>query len=60
MEKKASQKLQKNAASCIEQVLEATPHKTAAIQLPITHHDKPSILDEADIRGTAREVRMNS
>ena len=28
----------KNAVRCIEQVLEATLHKTAAVQPPTTHH----------------------
>ena len=28
-----------NAASNIEQVLEATPHKTAAVRPPTTHHE---------------------
>ena len=36
---KAWQQLHKNVASCIEQVLEATPDKTAAVQLPTTHHE---------------------
>ena len=35
---KAWQQLHKNAASCIEQVLEATPHKTVAEEPPTTHH----------------------
>ena len=34
---KAWQQLDKNAESCIEQVLEATPHKTAAVRPPTTH-----------------------
>ena len=34
---KAWQQLQKKAASYIEQVLEATPHKTVAIRPPTTH-----------------------
>ena len=33
MEKKTCQQLHKNAASCTEQVLEATTHKTASIQV---------------------------
>ena len=33
------QQLHKNAASNIEQVLEATPHKAAAIRPPTTHHE---------------------
>ena len=36
---KAWRQLHKNAASNIEQVLEATPHKAAAIQPPTTHHE---------------------
>ena len=35
---KAGRQLHKNAASNIEQVLEATLHKTAAIRPPTTHH----------------------
>ena len=35
---KAWQQLHKNAECNIEQVLEAAPHKTAAVQLPTTHH----------------------
>ena len=34
---KAWRRLHKNAASNIEQVLEATPHKAAAIWPPTTH-----------------------
>ena len=36
---KAWRQLHKNAASNIEQVLEATPHKAAAVRLPTTHHE---------------------
>ena len=36
---KARQQLHKNAASNIEQVLEATPDKAAAIRPPTTHHE---------------------
>ena len=36
---KAWWQLHKNAGSCIEQVLEATPHKTAVVRLPATHHE---------------------
>ena len=36
---KAWRQLHKNAASNIEQVLEATPHKEAAVQPPATHHE---------------------
>ena len=34
----ARRQLHKNAASNIEQVLAATPHKAPTIQLPTTHH----------------------
>ena len=36
---KAWRQLHKNAASNIEQVLEATPHKAAAIRPPTTYHE---------------------
>ena len=36
---KAWQQLHKNAASNIEQVMEAAPHKAAAVWLPTTHHE---------------------
>ena len=36
-EEKAWQQLHKNAASNIEQILEATPDKVAAIRPPTTH-----------------------
>ena len=36
---KAWQQQQKNAASNIEQVMGAEPHKAAAVQLPTTHHE---------------------
>ena len=39
MLKKGWQQLHKNAASNIEQVLEATPDKAAAIRPPTTHHE---------------------
>ena len=39
MEKnKAWRPWNKNVMSCIEKVLEATPHKTAAVRPPTTHH----------------------
>ena len=50
---KAWRELHKNAASNIEQVLEAASHKAAAVRPPTTHH-------EPDMRGTAGEVRTNS
>ena len=36
---KAWWQLYKNAASCFEQVLEATLHKTTAARPPTTHHE---------------------
>ena len=36
---KTWQQLQKNAASVVEQVLEAAPHKAAAVRPPTTHHE---------------------
>ena len=36
---KAWRKLHKNAACNIEQVLEAAPHKAAAVRPPTTHHE---------------------
>ena len=39
IEKKASRQLHKNAASNIDQVLEATPHKAAALRPPPHHHE---------------------
>ena len=39
MEKKAWRQVHENAASCIEQVLEAAPHKTAAVRSPTTCHE---------------------
>ena len=39
MEKKAWRQLHRNAAGNIENVLEAIPHKEAAVRPPITHHE---------------------
>ena len=36
---KARQLLHKNAASNIEQVLEATPHKAPTLRPPTSHHE---------------------
>ena len=54
---KAWRQLHKEAASNIEQVLEATLHKAAAVQPLTTHLEK---LDRPDIRDTAGEVGPNS
>ena len=43
---KVWQKLHKNAASNIEQVQEATPHKAAAIRPPTTHHGNYPLLEK--------------
>ena len=39
MEKKLLRQVHKNAASNIEQVLEAAPHKAAAVRPLTTHHE---------------------
>ena len=36
---KAWRQLYKNAASNFEQILEATPHKAAAVRPPASHHE---------------------
>ena len=43
----------------MEQVLEATTHKAAAVRPPTTHH-KISKLDEPDIQETAGKVCTSS
>ena len=57
---KAWRQLHKNAMSNIEQVLEATSHKTAAIGPLTTHHKNYPKLDKSDMRDTAGEVGTNS
>ena len=47
MKKKLDGNYTRNAVSNIEQVLEATPHETAAVQPPPTHHKQLSKLDNA-------------
>ena len=39
MEKKARRQLHKNTVSNTEQVLEAAPHKAAAVRPPTTYHE---------------------
>ena len=56
MEKKLDGKLHKNAASYIEQVPEATPHKATAYSATYHPSRKLSKLDEPDMRDTAGEV----
>ena len=55
----ARRQLHKNAASNLEQVLEATPHKTLTVRPPAPYHDNYS-LDEPDMRDTAGESGTNS
>ena len=57
-EENTLQQLHKNAVNCIEQILEATHHKTA---VTVTYHlsGKLSKLDDPDMRDTAGEVRTN-
>ena len=59
-EEKAWRQLHKNDASCVEQVVEAATHKTAAVRPPTTHHEKLSKLDEPDMWDTTGEIRTNS
>ena len=52
---KARRQLHKNAASYIEQVLEATPHKASTPATCLLSR-KLSKLDEPDMQGTAGEA----
>ena len=47
----ARQQLHKNAASNIEQVLAATPHKTPTVRPPASYHE-PHMQDTAGEAGT--------
>ena len=49
-----------NTTSHIEQILQATSHKTAAVRPPTSHLQNPSKLDEQDMRETAGIVTTNS
>ena len=60
MEKKTWGQLHKNATRNIEQVLEAAPHKAAAVRPPTNPSQKLSKLNEPDMRDTAGEVGTNS
>ena len=53
--KKAWRQLHKNIANNIEQVLEAIPHKVAAVRPLPTHHE-----NYPDMRDTAGEVGTSS
>ena len=57
---KARRQLHKNAVSNIEQVLEAAPHKAAAVRPPTSHHEKLSKLDKPDMQDTAGEAGTSS
>ena len=58
---KARRQLHKNAASNIEQVLEATPHKAPTIRPPTSHKKiKLSKLDEPDMQDTTEEAGTSS
>ena len=56
----ARQQLHKNAASNLEQVLAATPHKTPTVRPPASLSRKLSELDEPDMQDTAGEAEMYS
>ena len=56
MEKKVWRQLYKNAASNIEQVLEAAPRKAAAVPPLATCHEN---LDKPDMQDTAGEIGNN-
>ena len=58
MERKLDCNCTKNAVSCIEQVLEATLHKAAAIWKPTTHLENHP--NKQDMWDTAGEVRVCS
>ena len=52
--------LHKNAASKVEQVLAATPHKTPTVRPSASYHENYSSLDKPDMQDTAGEVWTNS
>ena len=56
----ARQQLHKNAASNLEQVLAATPHKTPTVRPPASYHEKLFKLDEPRMQDTAGEAGTNS
>ena len=57
---KAWQQLHKNAASCIEQLLEAIRHKKSRCIATYHPSQKLSKLDELDMQDTAGEVMTKS
>ena len=48
------------AASNLEQVVAATPHKTPTVRPPASYHEKLFKLDEPDMQDTAGEAETNS
>ena len=58
--KKARRQLHKNAASNIEQVQAATPHKAPTIRPPTSHYESYPRLDEPDMQDTAGEAGTSS
>ena len=59
-EEKVWWQLHKNAMSSVEQVLEATPHKTAVVWPPATHHETIQIRWTRHAEHKDEEVRVNS
>ena len=57
---RATRQLHKNAASNIEQVLEATPHKAPTVTATYLPSLKLSKLHEPDMQDTAREAGTSS
>ena len=57
---KARRQLHKNAASNIEQVLEATPHQSTNYTATYLPSRKLSKLNEPDMQDTAREAGTSS
>ena len=57
LEEKSRWELHKDAAHCFEQILEAAPYKTAAVQ-PLTSY-LTNHLNKKKMLGNAGEVRMN-
>ena len=55
----ARRQLHKNAASNLEQVLAATPHKTPTIR-PLASHHENCTLDEPDMQDTVGKAGTSS
>ena len=56
----ARRQLHKNAASNLEQVLAATPHKTPTVRPPASYHENYVKLDEPDMQDTAGVAGTNT